>query len=119
MTALFDFSLAAPATSQLVRVAYGLTLVVLAVLGIVGVLYAALLPFAIAVLVLTATILGVLVGAVLVRLWLGAMLALSRIEERTEELAEQVAGIALNTAPVWAPERHAAVEPPGGMLDEP
>lgn len=119
ITALFYFSFAAPATSQLVGAAYGLALAVLAILGLLVVIYAVLQPFVIGVLVVTATATGLLACAVFIRLWLGAVVALSRIEERTEEIAEQLAGIALNTTPVWAPERGAQVERHRGNVDEP
>jgi hypothetical protein len=112
ITTRFDFSLGRPMTPRLARAIYGLALAVLAILAVTAVVYGAMLSPALGVLIIAVAGAGVLLGAVLLRLWLGALLAVTRLEERTEEIAEQVAGIALNTAPIAEPGRREHVESP-------
>jgi len=113
IAALLDFSFAAPGvTWRLARAAYRLTMAVFGILGLGALIYAAIQPPAVGALVLAVTGVGLLFGLVLIRFWLGALVVLSRIEEQAEEIADQVAGIALNTAPVSEPDDRARVEGP-------
>jgi len=110
ITTHFEFPLGAPMTRRLARAAYVVTIAFLGVVALGVVVYSAMRSLAIGALVLGISGAGVFVAASLLRLWLGALVSLSRIEEQSEEIAEQVAGIALNTAPLAEPARSARIE---------
>jgi hypothetical protein len=103
--ALIDFSFAEsvtlrlePVTLRLAKGAYGVAVAVAAV-GVVvsfaaGMTQSPTLGVVSLVIAVSASLFGIMV----VRLWLEMMVVLFRIAEHTEEIAEQVAGIAGDTA---------------------
>lgn len=105
-SALFEFSFVELVATRLVKGLYVLVVGAAGLLGAGIVLYGmsrslwlGILFFAVGALVLSS-------GVVAVRLWLEAAVVLMRIADQTEEIAEQVAGIAVNTA-----SRAASVQP--------
>lgn len=96
-SALFDFSFAELVATRLVK---GLYVLAVGAAGLVGVgivlygmsrsLWLGVLSFLVGAFVLS-------LGVAVVRLWLEAAVVLMRIADQTEEIAEQVAGIAVNT----------------------
>ena len=103
---LFDFSFTKWVTVRLAAVVYALAMVVGGILAmaVVGLGLAQSLPIGIVSLIVAA--LGFLMWVVAIRLGLEAMVVLSRIAEQTEEIAEQVAGIAVDASvgPAPSPE---------------
>ncbi len=98
LAVLFDFSFTELITKRVAGTVYG---VAVAGLGIVA---GAVVAFGFArhpafgLLFVIGAVAGLLVSVLVVRVWLEAAVVLARIADQAEELAEQVAGIAVEVA---------------------
>lgn len=95
LAALFEFSFTELVTERVAGTVYGVAV------GAIGILAGAVVAFgfaqhpALALLFVTGAAAGFLASVLVVRVWLEAVVVLVRIAEQAEELAEQVAGIAM------------------------
>jgi Domain of unknown function (DUF4282) len=102
LTAVFDFSFTESVTTRVARGLYGLAMAMGGLLAVLLVTLGLAQSLFLGVLSLVVAGVGFLLFVAVVRLWLEAAVVRFRIAERTEEIAEEVAGIAVNTAG-WPP----------------
>jgi len=107
--ALFDFSFTDLVTTRLASAVYALAVGAAGLLTLVVTVYGLGQSPGLGILFAIVAGVGFLLCVVLVRLWLEAVVVLSRIAEHAEEIAEQVAGIAVDTATGSRSERSAHV----------
>ena len=107
--ALFDFSFTDLVTTRLASAVYALAVGAAGLLALVVTVYGLGQSPGLGILFAIVAGVGFLLCVVLVRLWLEAVVVLSRIAEHAEEIAEQVAGIAVDTATGSRSERSAHV----------
>ena len=107
--ALFDFSFTDLVTTRLAGAVYVLAVAAAGLLAFGVFVYSMMQSLALGIVLLLAAGVAVLSWLLLVRLWLEAVVVLSRIAAQTEEIAEQVAGIAVDVggAPRFDRETHA------------
>lgn len=96
--ALFDFSFAELVTTRFARAAYRIAITAAGVLVLVFFVYGVMKSRTLGIALVVGGGVAFLLCVVLLRVWLEALVVVSRIAAQTEEIAEQVAGIALNTA---------------------
>ena len=93
LKALFDFQLRHFITLRVLRVLYAITAVIILITGVVIILYTLTTQFSyepmVAILTILATILGVLLYLILVRLWIETLANLQRIGDNTQKMADQ------------------------------
>jgi len=93
--ALFDFSFTDLVTTRLASTVYVLAVAGSGLLAFGVFVYGMMQSLTLGIVLLAAAGVGSLFCAVFVRLWLEGVVVLSRIAAQTEEIAEQVAGIAV------------------------
>ena len=102
---LVDFSFTDLVTTRLASAVYVLAVAGAGLLAFGVFVYGVMQSLTLGIVFLLGAGVAVLFWVLLVRLWLEAVVVLSRIAEQTEEIAEQLAGIALNTAATSQSER--------------
>jgi hypothetical protein len=99
ITSLFDLSFSSFLTPKLVRALYAVTMLALGILGLLSVVFALGQSFLFGLGVLIVVLPCLLILLVWIRVMLEAAVVFFQIAERTAEIAEHEAMIAVNTTP--------------------
>lgn len=95
---VFDFSFTELVTARLVRAVYVLAAAGAGLLACAAFTYGMMQSPALGIVLLFGAGVAALIAVLLVRVWLETVVVLLRIADQTEEIAEQLAGIAVEVA---------------------